>query len=64
MKLDKSKPYGQIIGSTDGSRFEQGGFVFDHEGNEIVQEGANIATTDEAQSEQPKKRGRPSKVIE
>lgn len=35
MKLDKSKSYAQIFGSTDGSRYEQGGIVFDFEGNEL-----------------------------
>jgi len=35
MKLDKSKPYGEIIGATDGSKYEQFGNVFDRDGNQI-----------------------------
>ena len=35
MRLDKSKPYAEIIGATNGERYGQGGMVFDHEGNQI-----------------------------
>ena len=37
-KLDKTKPYSEIIGSTDGSKYDQNGVVFDHKGDELVKE--------------------------
>ena len=36
MKLDKTKPYGEIFGAVDDRRFEQGGHAFDNDGNEIA----------------------------
>ena len=35
--LDKTKPYGTVHGSEDGSCYEQDGVLFDHEGNEVSQ---------------------------
>lgn len=68
MKLDKSKSYAQIIGSSDGSRFEQGGVVFDFEGNElnakkdnVVAEEAPSKDDDSGIIEIAKRRGRPPK---
>jgi hypothetical protein len=37
-KLDKSKSYAEILGATNGERYEQNGVLFDFEGNEIVKE--------------------------
>lgn len=51
-KLDKSKSYGEIIGSTDGSKYEQNGVNFDNDGNEIN------ALVQEDQT----RRGRPPKL--
>ena len=58
MKLDKSKPYGEIIGSTDGSKYDQGGNTFDRDGNQMnaIQNEEETVNIDE-----PKKRGRPAK---
>lgn len=38
IKLDRKRPYGEIIGSTDGSKYDQDGRIFDVDGNEIIQE--------------------------
>lgn len=35
MKLDRTKPYGEIIGANDGSKYEQNGIVFDFNGNPL-----------------------------
>ena len=35
-KFDKTKDYGEICGSHDGSRYLQGGIYFDAQGNEIA----------------------------
>jgi len=35
MKLDKSKPYAEIRGSTNGERYEQYGIVFNQDGEQI-----------------------------
>ena len=43
MKLDKSKPYGQVFGDGVAHSFEQDGRQFDHEGNEIGDAKADIA---------------------
>jgi len=48
MKLDKKKPYAEIIGSTDGSKYEQDGVIYDIHGEPLVKE-----------QEKPK-RGRPA----
>lgn len=40
MKLDKTKPYGQIIGAVNGARFEQNGKEYDFEGNPIIEDEA------------------------
>lgn len=64
MKLDKSKSYAQIFGSTDGSRFEQGGVLFDFEGNELnaVKPSVVQVQSDEGDIIEPaKRRGRPPK---
>jgi hypothetical protein len=55
MKLDKSKPYAQILGATDGSRFEQHGVIFDYEGNQLnsnpVANSSDLGTTEEPKDE-------------
>lgn len=68
MKLDKSKSYAQIFGSDDGSRFEQGGVLFDFEGNElnekkpVVIEPETVIEHEESAIIEPiKRRGRPPK---
>jgi hypothetical protein len=33
IKLDRTKPFGEIIGSTDGARYDQDGRVFGADGN-------------------------------
>ena len=33
IKLDRTKSYGEIIGSTDGSKYDQDGHIFDVSGN-------------------------------
>ena len=36
MKLDRTKPFGQVFGYGPAHAFEQDGRIFDHEGNEVV----------------------------
>ena len=36
MKFDPTKPHGTLHGTGDNRRYEQGGHVFDGEGNEVV----------------------------
>ena len=58
IKLDKSKPYGQVMGATNGARFEQNGKDFDHEGNLV---GGDVAPMSDDIIEIKPKLGRPSK---
>ena len=58
MKLDKSKPYGEVMGSTDGSKYEQFGRVFDRDGNLLTTENVSVKAEETIQ---PKKLGRPAK---
>lgn len=51
MKLDRSKPFGTVFGSSDGAAFEQGGVLFDAEGNAM-----------QPVAEQPRRPGRPPKA--
>lgn len=44
MKLDKSKPYGEVINDSQGRRYEQGGRYFDATGNEIVDKSKVVKT--------------------
>ena len=58
MKLDKSKSYGEIIGSTDGSKYDQGGNIFDCDGNQL-----NVPETTQHEElvDHVKRMGRPPK---
>jgi len=60
MKLDKSKPYGEVMGSTDGSKYEQFGNVFDRDGNLLTSENVTINAEEPIQ---PKKLGRHVKHV-
>lgn len=61
MKLDKSKSYGEIMGATNGAKYEQNGNEFDVNGDLIKQ--VNVIIEPEKTSEiQPKKLGRPYKT--
>lgn len=64
MKLDKSKPYGEILGSRDGSKYDQNGYIFDRDGNLLggeVKPEIETKIEQEVTHEEPKKRGRPAK---
>lgn len=52
-KLDRSREFGEIYGSDDGSRFVQDDVLFDVSGNELV-----TGPAGEASAEAPKTRGR------
>lgn len=60
MKLDKSKPYGETIGSTDGSKYDQNGIIFDRDGNQLNAP-LEIKEVLDNNHDEPKKRGRPFK---
>jgi hypothetical protein len=36
VKLDKSKPFGEIFGAIDDRRYEQGGHIFDCDGEQLA----------------------------
>ena len=59
MKLDRSRPYGETIGPSV-ARYHQDGRDFDSDGNEIGQP----ASQPEPDTQEPKRRGRPPKVVE
>ncbi len=64
MTLDRTRPYGEIFGSTDGAKYEQDGKQFDSFGNlltkdSIVSEFYPVGARQEIV--EPKKRGRPAK---
>lgn len=65
-KLDKSRSYGEIMGATDGSKYEQDGLVFDCQGNLLNGQIATIAESmeivEEVKPEKPRL-GRPPKTI-
>ena len=58
MKLDKSKSYGEIMGATNGAKYERNGKEFDVNVNliEVVNATIDPVKTSEIQ---PKKLGRP-----
>lgn len=58
MKLDKSKPYEEIMGSTDGSKYAQNGNIFDSQGIMMYQP----EVAQEVKTERPKL-GRPPKTF-
>jgi hypothetical protein len=62
MKLDKKRPYAEIIGSTDGSKYEQDGVVFDGEGNAMNQSKQLETQSSQVIIDAPKKRGPKPKV--
>lgn len=51
MKLDKSKPYGEVYGTCP-YRYEQGGKYFNGAGNEVSKEGRAIL---ELKKDEPKR---------
>ena len=57
MKLDKSKPYGEIVNDSQGRAYEQGGRYFDPSGNEVVEKARVVKTqpfrTDPVKAEVP-----------
>lgn len=61
MKLDKSKSYGEIMGATNGAKYEQNGNEFDSNGDMINAENAIIEIVKTIET-QPKKLGRPYKT--
>ena len=52
MKLDKSKPFGTVHGSEDGTAFEQDGVLFDSFGNQIIEE-KSVKTSKQDKSNEP-----------
>jgi hypothetical protein len=61
MKLDRTKSFGEIIGSTDGSKYEQDGKIFDNQGNLMSNEN-NPEIVAEKTEDKPKL-GRPKTNI-
>ena len=53
MKLDRTKSFGEIIGSTDGSKYVQGGKLYDCQGN-ILGSGSNPEVISVKTEERPK----------
>jgi hypothetical protein len=58
MKLDKSKSYGEIMGATNGAKYEQNGNEFDVNGN-LINQANDIIEPAQTFEIQPKKLGRP-----
>jgi len=65
MKLDRTKPYGEIIGSTDGSKYDQGGIIFDINGFQlgVTQPSFQEKVSDMVDDVIKRKPGRPFKNV-
>lgn len=63
--LDKSRPYGIVIGDTSGRYYHQDDFYFDHAGNEVreVSDDASRATKSPPAPAVKHGKGRAAKIL-